>query len=78
MSKLTMSNKIAIVGIVVAIAAILVPISWSTYTKSKDESIKQKSIDSQQGITADKQSIVISNNSGKIVIKSNDNGKGNK
>jgi len=78
MSKLTMSNKIAIVGIVVAIAAILVPISWSMYTKSKDEGIKRKSIDSQQGITADKQSIVISNNSGKIVIKSNDNGKGNK
>jgi len=73
MSKLTMSNKIAIVGIVVAIAAILVPISWSMYTKSKDDSI-----DSPQGITADKQSIVISNNSGKIVIKSNDNGKGNK
>lgn len=78
MSKLTMSNKIAIVGIVVAIAAILVPISWSMYTKSKDEGIKRKSIDSQQGIAADKQSIVISNNSGKIVIKSNDNGKGNK
>ena len=73
MSKLTMSNKIAIVGIVVAIAAILVPIPWSMYTKSKDDSI-----DSPQGITADKQSIVISNNSGKIVIKSNDNGKGNK